>query len=108
MKPFDSEGYVASPQRQADSRGTHLQQLQPALTPPQLAAFWRVSRDKVLTLIKRGELPAFNIALNPSGRPRFRIHVKDVLAFEQRRGMAKATRPARHRKNSSGGVIHFF
>lgn len=40
------------------------------ITPPALARRWGVSPDKVLALLKSGQLRGVNLAINPNGRPR--------------------------------------
>ena len=76
-------------------------------TPPSLARRWGVSADKVLVWLKSGQLRGFNAATNPAGRPRWRIALADVLAFEQSRAaQPKPTAPRRRKVN--GSVIQFF
>ena len=55
------------------------------LSPKQVAVMWGTSHDKVLAFIRTGELQAFNVASLPTGRPRFRITLAAVKAFEERR-----------------------
>lgn len=55
------------------------------LNPRQVALMWRTSHDKVLHFIKTGELEAFNVASRTAGRPRYRITLAAVKAFEDRR-----------------------
>lgn len=55
------------------------------LSPKQVAAMWGTSHDKVLAFIHTGELQAFNVASRPTGRPRFRITLAAVKAFEELR-----------------------
>jgi excisionase family DNA binding protein len=79
------------------------------MTPPELARYWRVSPDKVLALIKSGQLRAFNVAAKLSGRPRWRISEDAVLAFERARSAVPvpAAKP-RPRRSRDEGVIRFF
>jgi hypothetical protein len=80
-----------------------------ALTPPQLAARWGVSSDKVLHLIRTGQLRALNVAADPGGRPRWRIPVEAVLAFEQARAAGAPAPSGRQRRRAAvGDVIPFF
>jgi hypothetical protein len=60
-----------------------------AMTPPQLAQRWGVDPDKVLAFIRNGELRAMNLAISPTGRPRYRILMTEVERFEA----ARATKP---------------
>jgi excisionase family DNA binding protein len=64
------------------------------LTPPEVARRWGVSSDKVRAWIENGELRAINLAARTSGRPRYRIDMADVLAFERTRE-AKGVPPTR-------------
>jgi len=69
------------------------------LTPPQLAKLWKCKPDKIVCLIKRGELEGFDISHNPGiGRPRYRISWEAIKAFEQRRSGAAPAKSLRKRK----------
>lgn len=57
------------------------------LTPPELAKQWGVSREKVLQFIRAGELPAIDLSSPASTKPRFRIDVADVAAFEEQQAV---------------------
>ena len=58
------------------------------LTPPKLAKIWGVKPEKVIAFIKSGELDAIDISKHPGiGRPRYRISVKAVMEFENRRSV---------------------
>lgn len=76
------------------------------LTPPEIAERYGVSPDKVLAWIRSGELRAINLATTPGGRPRYRIDLADLLAFEQRRAAQPVARPARRRQ--SPDVVEYF
>ena len=67
------------------------------LTPPELAQRWGVNPTKVLALIRSGELRAVNLATRPNGRPRYRIDLADVAAFESARSTVPAPKPRRRR-----------
>ncbi len=71
------------------------------LTPPELARQWGVSPCKVVALIRSGELKAINLALSPSGRPRFAIDQADIEQFERSRTVipqGTSARPAKSRQ----------
>ncbi len=70
-------------------------------TPRQLARRWNVHIDKVLTFIKSGTLAAFNVASVKSTRPRYRISIEAVAAFERDRS---AGPPSAVNKNKSSRV----
>jgi hypothetical protein len=80
----------------------------PVLTPPQVGTRCRVNADKVLGWIARGELRAFNAAAKVGGRPRWRIHLSDLLAFEAARSATPATKRPARRSRVQAGVISFF
>jgi hypothetical protein len=79
------------------------------LTPPQLAAQWGVHPDKVLQLINSGQLKAINLAVDPKGRPRYRIYRAEIARFEE----SRATRPPvpkvrrRRRRMETAGKDYF-
>lgn len=50
-----------------------------------LAERWGTNQSKILRFIAAGDLLAINIALDPRGRPRWRIAPEAVEAFERRR-----------------------
>jgi excisionase family DNA binding protein len=57
------------------------------LTPPEVARLWGISLDSIMTWIRNGELRAINVAKRLGGRPRYRIDVKDLADFENRRAV---------------------
>ena len=78
------------------------------LKPAQLAARWQCNVTKVLTFIRKGELRAFDMSVNPgSGLPRWRILLDAVLAFESRRSVSKPAK-RRRRKRSTPEIVEFF
>ena len=80
------------------------------LTPPQLAKRWGVAADKVLLLIHSGQLQAVNLAVNPKGRPRFRIHSAEVERFEgMRSSKPPLPKPSQRRRRApiSSGKEYF-
>src|SRR4051812_40987087 len=72
------------------------------LTPPQVARRYHVSKDKILSWIRSGELRALNIATSLGGRPRYVIDEADLAAFEAKRSAVPALTPTRRRKKTSG------
>jgi hypothetical protein len=71
-----------------------------------LCARWKVGADKVNGLIRRGELPAVNVATNRSGRPQWRVTPEAVAAFEAQRSSAPLPKPTKRRRPS--GQTDFF
>jgi hypothetical protein len=77
------------------------------LTPPQVGERLGVSAEKVIGWIRAGELRGMNVAARLGGRPRWRIDLADLLAFEQRRS-AVPTAPKPRRRHKQAAVIEFF
>ncbi len=76
------------------------------LTPPMIAARLRVSSQKVLGWIRRGELRAFN--LSDSHRPLYRVNPDDFDAFLEQREVqppAPAERRRRRDRAPEGGPL---
>ncbi|HEV8001608.1 MAG TPA: helix-turn-helix domain-containing protein [Planctomycetaceae bacterium] len=78
------------------------------LTPPQVAARLAVGVDKVRHWIASGELPAIDVARKIGGRPRFRVDVNDLEAFEQRRLVQPQTRLRSRSRRQQADIIEFF
>jgi excisionase family DNA binding protein len=80
------------------------------LTPRQVAERLIVDRDKVLSWIRSGELPAINVARRAGGRARYRVDAADLAEFLQRRRVRPTANVARARRKrmSIGDVIEFF
>ncbi len=74
------------------------------LTPPQIAAQYGISPDKVVTWITSGELKAFNAATRPTMRPRWLVDVEDLADFERRRAAVAPPKPQSRRKRASVGM----
>lgn len=77
------------------------------LTPPALARKWGVASDKVLALINSGQLKAINFALNPKGRPRYRISEEEIQRFQESR-TARPPEPKRRRRRAVKTTKEFF
>jgi hypothetical protein len=77
-------------------------------TPPTLATKWGCKPETVLAHIKAGRLRAFNLAISSSGRPRWRIPVEAVEAFEAKRSARPVAPTPRARRRKSSAVIEFF
>ncbi len=69
------------------------------LTPPQLASTWGVTPEKILNLIRSGDLRAVNIS-SGKRRARYLIDEADIAEFETRR--ATRPRPSQERERPSG------
>jgi excisionase family DNA binding protein len=80
----------------------------PYYTPPQLARRWSVSRSKVLRWLATGELRGIDLATRRGGRPRWRVPLDAVLAFEAAWPSTPIPASQRRRKAAPAGVIEYF
>ena len=79
------------------------------LTPPELAARWVVSPEKVIGFIRSGALHAFDVSSPGSRRPRFRINLSEVIAFEERRSARQPTKLTRRKvKKQAADFVEYF
>jgi hypothetical protein len=74
------------------------------LTVREFARRYRVGRNKVMTWIKAGVLPAVNTATHLCGKPRYVIGPDGVAAWKAGRnaGAAPAAKPQRRRHQPAG------
>ena len=77
-------------------------------SPPEVARMWGISADKVLAWINAGELRAMNVAINLKGRPRYRIDIRDLEVFENRRSVSTEHRANGRRRRKQKNVIEYF
>ena len=77
------------------------------LTPPQVAALWGISPDKVVYWIQSGELRAIDASTNRGARPRYLIDRDDLADFEQSRLVASPT-PKPMRQRPASPVKNYF
>jgi hypothetical protein len=81
------------------------------VTPPELAARWGVSHEKIVYWIRSGELRAIDASLRrDGGRPRYLIDEADIEVFEQSRQVTPPPPAPRRRKKPTlpaGFVRHF-
>ena len=76
----------------------------PYLTPPEIAKVLRVSHEKLLGWIRRGELTAVNVG--NGNRPRFRISPESLDAFLRQREVQPLPRVTpRRRQQPTGGPL---
>ncbi len=80
--------------------------LSAAFTVPTVAASLGVNRDKILTLIKNGELIAINLSL--SNRPRWRITQQALDAFLEARSSKRAPQRSTRRRRTTAKVEEEF
>jgi hypothetical protein len=67
-------------------------------TPPEVAAMWGISPDKVTAWIKSGELRAIDASTRRGQRPRYLIGLDDLQDFEARRAVTPDPKPRRRRR----------
>ena len=77
-------------------------------SPPEVAKLLRVAPEKVVNWIRRGELPAVNVATTMRGRPRYRISEADLQAFKHRRSVIPPPPKQSRRRRKVADVIEFF
>jgi len=82
------------------------------LTPPEAGRLLRMKAERIIRLIRSGELKASNLATRLSGRPRFRIAATDLADFLNRRASAAISVPTfrRRRKQQErpAGWVSYF
>ena len=78
-----------------------------SMTPREFGHTYRMSKDRVLDLIRRGELGALNLAMVRAGRPRYVITPSHVAAFEAARQVATQPKASRRRKKAPGMVDYY-
>jgi hypothetical protein len=67
-------------------------------TPREVARIIRMSKDRVLDMIRRGELQAINTAPTRCGRPRYIILPEHLAAWVRGRTVSAPAKPARRRR----------
>ena len=67
-------------------------------TARELARRWRISPDRVRSLVRSGELAALNLATARCGKPRLVITPEAVAVFECGRQVAPPPAPVKRRK----------
>jgi len=72
------------------------------LTPPEIAERYGISLEKVLNWIRSGDLRALNVATRLGGeRPRWKVSIADLLAFQERRVAVPPAAPAQRQKRTA-------
>ena len=69
-------------------------------TPPEQAREWRCSVERVISLIKSGELKAFTLSPPTCTRPRWRIPLEAAEEFERTHGVQQPPKSARKRRSA--------
>jgi excisionase family DNA binding protein len=77
----------------------------PTRRPREVAAYLRVSQDKVLHWIRSGEMRAINTATNLCGKPRWSVTAEALAEFEKRRSSEPPPKPERRRRTV--GIDHY-
>jgi hypothetical protein len=73
-----------------------------------VAAYLRISPDRVRAMILRGELSAINTSPNRCGKPRFVVLPHHLSEFERVRRAATTAKPAPRRTRRPPGFIDYF
>ena len=77
-------------------------------SPPEIAADYGISPEKVISWIRSGELRAIDASTRRGGRPRYLIDIEDLKAFEARRASTPPPKSRQRRKRQSDGIISFY
>jgi excisionase family DNA binding protein len=77
------------------------------LTPQRVADYLRVSRGRVLSWIRSGELGALNLAATRIGRPRYRILPEHLAAFAAAHRVGAAPKVPPRRRRSRDEIDYF-
>lgn len=92
-----------------DNHGAAKNGLQPMYTPPEVARYLRVKASKVISWIEAGELHAIDVANKGSRRPRYRIPLDAIRAFERMRAVVPPTpKTPRRPRNAERPRKHYF
>jgi excisionase family DNA binding protein len=78
------------------------------LTVREVAKLLRISKDRIRSMIQRGELGALNVAAVRSGRPRFVVLPHHLAAFEQSRTAGPPPKATPRRKRRPPNWIDFY
>jgi hypothetical protein len=79
------------------------------LTPPAIAARYKVSVDKVHAWIRSGQLRASNLATKATGRPRYSVDERDLEAFITSRSVAPPMSiKGGSRRRQKSNTVEFF
>jgi excisionase family DNA binding protein len=78
------------------------------MTPREVAAYLRISADRVRAMIARGELGAIDTSPNRCGRARFVVLPEHLAAFEKARRVTPPPKPAPRRKRRPTGYIDYY
>lgn len=76
------------------------------VTPREVARRYGISQEKVLNMIRSGELRAINVACRSSSRPRYRIGEDDLIVWENSR-LAAQPKVARARRRKDPSIIEY-
>jgi excisionase family DNA binding protein len=78
------------------------------LTPPAVAEQLGIDADRVVRLIRSGEIEAVDVSNRGSRRPRFRISPQALEAFLNRRRVVPPAPAVRRRRSSTAAVKEYF
>jgi excisionase family DNA binding protein len=74
------------------------------LSPPQIAQVVGVTPEKIIAMIRSGELRAIDVATRGSRRPRFRVTPEDLDAWARGREAVPTPSPPAPRRGRRSGV----
>jgi hypothetical protein len=78
------------------------------LSPPQVGRIVGVTPEKVIALIRNGEMRGINVASRGSRRPRYRVTPEDLTAWARGREVVPTPTPPAPRRRRQSGVKEFY
>jgi hypothetical protein len=76
-------------------------------TPPAIAKALGIKPERVVSMIRSGEIQAVNLASRGSRRPRFRVSEESLQAFLAGRAVVPPTPSPTHRQRRYSGKEYF-
>jgi hypothetical protein len=78
------------------------------LSPPAVARLVGVTPEKIIALIRNGEMRAIDVATRGSRRPRYRVRPEDLELWARGRQAVPAPTPPAPRRRRQSGVKEFY
>jgi hypothetical protein len=77
------------------------------MTPREVAAYLRISPDRVRAMIVRGEIGCINTSPSRCGKPRYVILPRHLAEWERTRQVAPPPKTPPRRRRRAGRIDHF-
>jgi len=78
------------------------------LSPPQVGQIVGVTPEKIIAMIRSGELRAIDVATRGSRRPRFRVRPEDLESWARGRQAVPTPTPPAPRRSQRSGIKEFY